>query len=152
MKIIIIYYLNLANSRSSKHSNLSVNRRFLQLENIIRYQDARISDLVNTNQQLVNTNQQLETRILSLDARIISLENDLQEERNLTSQRLFGNFTFNFLENGNSRIVKNRKLNKYIYIYIYCFIIINFLTDRQLFHLQHFRQLFMLYFVNNLKK
>ena len=152
MKIIIIYYLNLASSRSSKHSNLSVNRRFLQLENIIRYQDARISDLVNTNQQLVNTNQQLETRILSLDARIISLENDLQEERNLTSQRLFGNFTFNFLENGNSRIVKNRKLNKYIYIYIYCFIIINFLTDRQLFHLQHFRQLFMLYFVNNLKK
>ena len=91
----------------------------MQLENIIRYQDARISDLVNTNQQLVNTNQQLETRILSLDARVISLENDLQEERNQTPQRLFGNFTFNFLENGNSRLVKNRKLNKYIYIYIF---------------------------------
>jgi predicted RNase H-like nuclease (RuvC/YqgF family) len=147
LKIIVIYYLNLENGRSSTHCNLSVNRRFLKLENIIRYQDARISDLVNTNQQLVNTNQQLETRILSLDARIsdlvntnqqlvntnqqletrilsldarvISLENDLQEERNQTPQRLFGNFTFNFLENGNSRLVKNRKLNKYIYIYIF---------------------------------
>ena len=126
MKIIIIYYLNLASGRSSTHSNLSVNRRFLQLENIIRSQDARISDLVNTNQQLVNTNQQLETRIHSLDARVISLENDLQEERNQTPQRLFGNFTFNFLETGNSRSVVKRKLNN-IFIYIYRFIIINFL-------------------------
>lgn len=106
----------------------------MQLENIIQNQDARISDLVNTNQQL--------------ETRIRSLENDLQEEWNQTSQRLFGNFTFNFLENGNSSLVKNRKLNKYIY----CFIIINFLKDRQPFYLQHLRQLFMLYFVKNLKK
>ena len=127
--------------------NLSVNRRFFYLENPIRSQNARIAVLENINQQLVNSNQQLETRIRSLDARIITLENYLQDEQNQTPQRLFGNLTFNFLENGKSRFV-NRKFNKYIY----CFIIINFLTDRQPFHLQQLRQLFMLYFESNLKQ